>query len=189
MEIYDLDGTLSTANSTFDFIKLFHEENRNTLRLFCADTVRRILNRTKMNPERKRLILIKIYFFGLQKERLDIFFYNSYLEYFKNTLTKLGSEVLLQDNLNSVMLTGCTEIPAKQLGAYFGFKDTICTTFDFKNMKIRGIKQNSFANKKIRLIEEYLKQNNLSPNEVIYYTDDPRSESELIKLFGQVVIV
>jgi len=189
MKVYDLDGTLSTANSTFDFIKLFHQENSNSLRLLCAEGVRRIMNRTKMDAEQKRTIMIRMYFFGLKKNTLEVFFDTTYLEYFKTTLTELGKEVLQQENHQSVMLTGCTSVPAEQLGQYFGFSETLSTTFHYKNNRVNKIEKDSYGNRKIPLIKEYIAQNHLTLTDVIYYTDDPESEDELIKLFGKTIIV
>lgn len=189
MKIYDLDGTLSKANSTFDFIKLYHQENNKLVRLFFAEVVRKVLNRTSMTPERKRRVMIRVYFSGLKKSNLEHFFYESYLNYFKKTLTSLGKYVLQQDNHQSVMLTGCTVLPAELLGSYFGFGKTISTTFSYKGEYIKKIDIDSFGNKKIPLIEQYLVQNSLSFKDVTYYTDDPDSEDQLIKLFNDTRVV
>jgi hypothetical protein len=87
------------------------------------------------------------------------------------------------------MLTGCTSIPAQQLGAYFGFSETISTTFQYRRNRINKIQSDSYGNKKIPLIKEYFQQNHLALTDVTYYTDDPKSEDELIKLFGKTIIV
>jgi len=189
MKVYDLDGTLSTANSTFDFIKLFHKKNNNSIRLLSAEIVRRIMNRTKMSAGLKRAVMIRMYFFGIKKSSLEDFFDTTYLEYFKTTLTELGKEVIQLENHQSVMLTGCTSMPAEQLGQYFGFGKTISTTFHYKNDRIHKIEKDSYGNKKIPFIQEYFKQNHLALTAVTYYTDDPESEDELIKLFGNTIIV
>jgi len=189
MKVYDLDGTLSGVNNTFDFIKKYHDFNRAKKRLWFCEFTRRVMNRLPLADNFKRVTLIKLYFFGIKTKKLDNFFYKEYKQYFLNTLTSLGHEVLKQDNSKNIILTGCTEIPAKQISQLFNFSDCVCTEFSFYQNRVFGIKKDTYGDKKIKHIKSLLVEKGVDTSEVEYYTDDVKSEAKLVKIFKKTYVV
>ena len=189
MVFYDLDGTLSTLNSTFDFIEKYHQGKNNRLRLFFCKNVSRILNRTFMSGEMKRKILIMVYFAGVRVLNLEAFFDEVYRYDFEQSLTLLGQEVLKSQDDSKVLLTGCTSVPAKQIAELFGFKEVISTTLMLKWGRILGISEDTYANKKMKFVKNCMEKYSLKKEDVIYYTDDQDGEKELATLFGEIYYV
>lgn len=60
-------------------------------------------------------------------------------ECFHETLSGLGEFLLKGNNADAMLLTGCTEIPAKAIADIFGFGEVICTEFASHGGRITGI--------------------------------------------------
>lgn len=180
---YDLDGTISTLNSTFDFINGYLRYKKKFLRLYLGKVIAVFLIRTgNYHPYNSRRLLIDIYFKGLHIDDLEKYFIKIYKPFFLESLTPLGVKLLQNKETADVMLTGCTEIPAKLIGDIFGFKEVISTEFLFEKGKITGIKNDTYG----CLKEEFITKSDLR---MIYYTDDLKSEESLIKLMDEIIEV
>ncbi|MDT0690858.1 HAD family hydrolase [Salegentibacter sp. F188] len=180
---YDLDGTLSTLNSTFDFIEGYLRHSNKFFRLYLTKIIMVTLMRTgNYDPYRSRNLVIILLFKGLQKSKLEKYFEEHYKKKFLNSLTPLGKELLERPETADVLLTGCTEIPAKQIALLFGFKTLISTEFYYKKEKIDGIKTDTYGSNKSRFLEK-------GGDRTVYYTDDLDSEKSLIPLMDEIVEV
>ncbi|WP_373056951.1 HAD family hydrolase [Zunongwangia sp. H14] len=180
---YDLDGTLSSLNSTFDFVHGFLRYKKKYGRLFLGRAIAIFLIYTKnYHPIKSRRLLIKIYFKGQKKADLENYFNKVYHPIFMESLTSLGQFLIKDKSSADVLLTGCTEVPAQQIAALFGFKKVICTEFLFKKGSISGIKTDTYGNFKVQFIKE-------EKEKMIYYTDDLASEGELIPYMDKIVEV
>jgi hypothetical protein len=183
LHYYDLDGTLSSLNSTFDFIYGYLKNKRKYVRLFLGKSIALFLILTKTyHPVKSRSLLINIYFWNLKTDTLEEYFENVYKPIFLKSLTSLGRSLLNETDKADVMLTGCTEIPAKKIASLFGFKEVISTEFYYNNGKIKGIKTDTYGNFKVKHL---LKRK----ERMIYYTDDLRSEKSLISIMDEIVEV
>lgn len=177
---YDLDGTLSSLNSTFDFIEGYLRYEKKIIKLYFAKIVMVTLMRLgAYDPYRFRKLVILLLFKGLKKESLEAYFEEIYKPIFMNSLTPLGTSLMENKETADVMLTGCTEIPAIKIGGLFGFKKVIATEFFYKRGKVSGIKTDTYGNYKINYIQK-------SNQEKIYYTDDLQSEQSLIKIMHEI---
>ena len=83
----------------------------------------------------------------------------------------------------NILLTGCTEIPAEEIGKLFYNMKVICTEFNYDNNKISGIKKDTFGNLKLKYIHKK------SSDHFTYFTDDPKTESELMKIMDKNIVV
>lgn len=188
INIYDLDGTLNKLNSTFDFIKMYHKEKGNFLRIFFLRLFSFFLRFLPTYFYRR--VLIFITFFGIKEESLNIFYERTYKDFFYKNFTELGLKVKEKDNSKNILLTGCTDIPAIKIAKEFGFNMVIFTElFYYKDICLGVMKVDSFADRKKELVESYFKENNFSFKNTIYYTDDTIGEKELCKLFKEVKYV
>jgi hypothetical protein len=122
-------------------------------------------------------------FYGLHKNELLNYYQQEYIKIFEEQLTSLGKKVKEDDNSQQIMLTGCVEIPAYIIGEYFGFGKVICTTFKLDGNLIKGIDIDTFGNHKAKYIEDNKMKN------IIYYTDDEKTELEVKKKVNQFVVV
>ncbi|MDT0675845.1 HAD family hydrolase [Autumnicola musiva] len=183
LHYYDLDGTLSSLNSTFDFIYGYLKYSKKYTRLYLGKLIMLVLIYTRTyHPIKSRRLLIMIFFRYLKKEALEEYFEEIYRPIFFNSLTSLGHLLMKDPARADVMLTGCTEIPAKKIAALFGFKKLISTEFFYKNGKIESIKQDTYGNLKIKYISK-------ESERMIYYTDDLRSEKSLISIMDEILEV
>jgi hypothetical protein len=130
----------------------------------------------------RRRILLILQFWGLKKADLQEFFWEGYKTEFMQTLTELGKTLLENDNTNAMLLTGCTEIPAKAIADIFGFGEVICTEFASRGGRITGIRRDTYGNLKKQYITK-------GTERLIYYTDDPLTENELEEVVDEIVIV
>lgn len=180
---YDLDGTLSSLNSTFDFIKAYLKDRNKLFRLLLVRVVMSFLVRVKLyHPYKSRHFVINLFFKGLKKKDLEKYYHETYKAIFLNSLTPLGEKVIKKDNSNDILITGCTQIPAELIGKLFGFKEVISTEFNYKNGRIQNIKTDTYGSLKINFVEK-------KPQEMIYYTDDLQSEKSLIGMMDQIIEV
>lgn len=180
---YDLDGTLSKLNNTFDFIfRYLHRKNIFTY--YIRRLATGIINRLIFLPyvERRKLIIILL-FYGIKKQDLEDFYEKEYKKSFMNSLTKLGHDLYNNKKSSGILLTGCTEIPAKAIAKVFGINNVISTEFKCKNGRIIGIKNDTFGNLKLN----YVKKNN--GDKLTYYSDSLRTENELIKIMDNFILV
>ncbi|MDT0686049.1 HAD family hydrolase [Autumnicola psychrophila] len=180
---YDLDGTLSTMNSTFDFITMYLKKRKKFFRLYITKTIMVNLMLTKnYHPYKSRYLMISMLFRGLKRTDLEAFFEEHYKDIFLQSLTPLGKKIIFINNENNILITGCTEIPALLIGEIFGFKQIISTTFNYNGDRIKGIKQDTYGNLKINFVNE-------STSRKVYYTDDLKSEQDLIKFMDEIIEV
>jgi len=190
LEFYDLDGTLSKLNNTFDFLKEYFKE-KYKVRYFLLYVLDRLLPFIPIDEKFKRRFLINILIYGLNSKDMEVFYEKKYKKLFMDSLTPLGKELLNRDKKENIyLLTGCIEIPAKNIANTLGFpKDNIiCTTLKIKNNKIKGILNDTFGNYKIIYLQRILKRFNEKVY-LIYYTDDIKNENKLIELFDVVYLI
>jgi len=180
---YDLDGTLSTMNSTFDFITGYLKNRRKLIRLGIVKSfLVSLLYLNKYHPYKSRFMIIEFFFKGLIRTDLEDYFQKEYKPKFLESLTPLGKEIMAKNNEHNVLLTGCTEIPALLIGDLFNFKKIISTSFNYKNDKITGIKNDTYGNLKIDYIQ-------VSHKRKVYYTDDLHSERALVDVMDEIIEV
>ena len=180
---YDLDGTLSSLNSTFDFIKAYLKDRKKLFRLFLVKVIMSFLVRARLyHPYKSRYFVINLLFKGLKKEDLEQYYHETYKEMFLSSLTSLGEKVIKRDNSNDILITGCTQIPAELIGKLFGFKEVISTEFNYKNGRIQNIKHDTYGSLKINFVQK-------KSQKMIYYTDDLQSEKSLINIMDRIIEV
>ncbi|MDT0646272.1 HAD family hydrolase [Zunongwangia sp. F260] len=180
---YDLDGTLSSLNSTFDFIEAYLKYKKKPHRIFLAKAVNKVLRVTGYyDPYKHRSVRINILFRGLKKSHLEDYYEKIYKKRFLNSLTPLGKELLHKALATDVLITGCTEIPAKKIGELFNFKSVISTEFNYAKGKVVGIKTDTFGNLKRKYVSR-------CGEKMIYYTDDLPSEKHLVDIMDEIVEV
>lgn len=189
MYIYDLDGTLNSLNSTFDFIKGYHKSRGFKFRISLAEFLRRVMNRLPLETEKKRKVLINLLFFGIPVDSLEKFYRDIYKEEFISALTELGKAVKGQDNSGNIMLTGCTSIPALAIADLFGFDMVVCTELSVYKGRVTGISLDTYGNKKVMPIKKLLTEKGINATDVTYYTDDIKSEDKLTSVFGTIKII
>lgn len=190
--VYDLDGTLSVLNNTFDFILSYHVHKNNKLRIFFVKNIIRVVRRMPFVQEHvKRRFYIFIYFFGLKTANLENFFELEYKYVFLNHLTDLGNKLYKDkdENFDKILLTGCTAVPARQITNLFQLPHLICTEFVTYKGMIFFCKTDTFGNKKIKPLVNLSHDLNIPLRQMRYYTDDQYTEDELIKKFGKVELI
>lgn len=190
----DLDGTItqSRINNTFDFIWYFYRFNRYKTKMKII--LKRMFDIVSLifpfMEEKIRRFQILTLFRGLDVDHLKKFAEEYWIKEVYRNLNK-GVLDLINYYRNKgyrlIMLTACTEIPARIIGKNLNFHDVISTTFIVRNNKIEGIKEDTFANLKVKiLLSKY-------PVDVIrnscYITDTPHTESNLLKVFKLIYIV
>jgi len=146
------------------------------------------MNRLSISAVTKRKILIFVYFFAIKTSTLEHFFDEEYQTFFSKSLTDLGSQVKAENNSEHALLTGCTSIPARQIAEWFGFREAVFTELKIIKGRAFGISLDTYGNNKITPIRNLLNKKDILFKDVTYYTDDVKSENELIKLFGTVLI-
>jgi len=177
---YDLDGTLSRLNNTFDFVFGFYLSQNKHIQYFIGKAILILIYLNIFLPKVKRRVqAINFLFIGLDRRELEEYFESKYKHIFLATLTPLGKKVIKKDNSKDLMLTGCIEIPARQIAKLYGL-EIICTEFKYQYNKIIGIKKDTYGDLKAKFFK---KGNETS----IYYTDDVKSEQELIKKMDKVI--
>lgn len=190
IKVYDLDGTLSRLNNTFDFIEKYHEQTfLGRARIKIARFLRRVFNRLGVSPLLKRRLVINTYFTGLSKKRLDSFYFDFYQEIFLEQLTSLGKKVLEEDNSRNILLTGCTSVPAENISNLFNFSHCISTELSNAADFVGIVSVDTYGDEKIYYIKSLLSHLGIESSEVEYYTDDVDSEAELIKIFAKTHVV
>lgn len=181
---YDLDGTLSNLNNSYDFAYGYYKYNRKYLRFLLVRTLHFLVKRLYViSLSQRRKIILTAMFYRLNKIDLLEYYRKEYCNLFEKELSPLGRKVKNDDNRAQVMLTGCVEVPAYIIGEYFGFGKVICTTFKSKGSVIKGIDTDTFGNLKAQYIENDQTKN------IIYFTDDEKNEGELKKKVTQFVVV
>ena len=183
-QFYDLDGTLSRINNTFDFIFRFYLYKRYRYRYYFGKIANKIISKLTILPYTyRRRLLITILFYGIKKADLIKFYKFKYKKYFMENLTELGYKLLKNKNSNGILLTGCTEIPANSIGKIFNLKMVISTEFVYKNNRIVGIKKDTFGNFKLKYVTK--KKN----DKFEYYTDDIKTECDLKKIMDKIILI
>jgi len=182
--VYDLDGTLSKLNNTFDFIVGFHTRHHNWIRLLLF----KLLCHIPVNIRTKRKWSIYVTFFGLGQTELEEYWWDTYISIFCGHYTCLGHRLLESTQMgNTVLLTGCTSIPARQIAKHLSIEQVVCTEFAYTQKgKIFGLTQDSYGDNKLNLLNALLS----SPRgqHVTYYTDTFHNEQMLIAFCDDVFI-
>jgi hypothetical protein len=182
--LYDLDGTISTLNSTFDFIYPYFLFKKKYVKYYSAKIFKKVVDNIPGIPYRlKRKAIILMLFYRVDVASLEFFFEVEYKEAFLQSLTGLGTQVAKQDNQDNILLTGCTEIPAKCIGHLLNFKNIISTEFRIVNGRIKGISQDTYGNYKSQFLDK-------GPDDYfVYFTDDLKTERKLIPVMDEIVEV
>jgi len=188
----DLDGVITKPklNNTFDFVFCFYKvySCRNRLKKLII----KVLTFIGILPfirQKIRKVQILTLFRGLDSQELGQFARRYWIRYVQDNLNKEIVDLIehYKKGYKLVLLTACTEFPAKALGEYLRFHDVISTTFIIENDKIIGIKEDVFGSLKVKAVFKRY------PLEVIrdscYITDTPRLESNLFKVFKSVYVV
>jgi phosphoserine phosphatase len=182
--IYDLDGTLSKLNNTFDFIYHYFIYSNLYSRAIFGKLAHKIIDAVPFFPyPAKRRLIINLLFKNLIKKDLEFFFTSVYETRFLSNLTSLGQQVYSTNNHQGILLTGCTEIPANQIAELLGFKRVICTELKTTNDKIKVISKDTFGNYKAKFISKQ------KDDYLIYYTDDLETENELIQMMDETILI
>jgi phosphoserine phosphatase len=188
MAFFDLDGTIinSCINNTFDFIKMYFEYNNKYLRLNLEKIYRILIMFLPLNEHFKWKILIYLMFCNLNYKDLINFADDIYInKIFKKFNDEVINKIRLykEKNYKLILLTSCTEIPAKTIASYFNFDECICTLFKKRNGKIIGVEEDTFRDLKISAIKKR-GYDKLEPfQNAVYFTDTPKKEENLIKIF------
>ena len=192
----DLDGTItqSRINNTFDFIWYFYRFNQYKSTTKMKIILKRMFDIVSLifpfMEEKIRGFQILTLFRGLDVDHLKKFAEEHWIKEVYRNLNKNVLDLISsyrKKGYRIVMLTACTEIPARIIGKNLNFHDVISTTFIVRNNKIEGIKEDTFANLKVKiLLSKY-------PVDVIrnscYITDTPHTEFNLLKVFKLIYIV
>jgi len=172
--MYDLDGTLSRLNNTWDFILPYLYEHSRT-RYYLVRVFNALTDRLAIAPYYiRRRWQIRLAFDRLNKRKLEKHFYEVYRQRFLNSLTRLGTQAMTE---GGTILTGCTEIPARQIAGVLGMP-AIYSKFSFRNGRIKGLRTDTYGALKAEYID----------SDTVYYTDTPRLERELRPLLKEMII-
>jgi len=182
--LYDLDGTISTLNSTFDFVFPYFLFRKKYVRYYSAKFLKKVVEIIPGVPYRlKRKAIILMLFYQVDVSSLKSFFEVEYKDAFLQSLTGLGTQVAKQNNEHNILLTGCTEIPAKCIGHLLNFENIISTEFRTVNGRIKGISQDTYGNYKLQFL-------NKGPEDYfVYFTDDLKTERKLIPVMDEIIEV
>ncbi|MBN2566884.1 haloacid dehalogenase-like hydrolase [Candidatus Woesearchaeota archaeon] len=181
---YDLDGTLSHLNSTFDFIFGYLQSRRMWLRYWLGRLAHKLAYSLGFGTNaRGRSLLITLLFRGLVRDDLVCYYQESYRGLFLARLTALGTRLMKTKARGAVLLTGCTEIPAKEIGKLFGFTTVISTEFSYSKGRIAGITKDTYGDFKMRYIT---KEKGVRH---IYYNDDFITEPKTKEMMDATVEV
>ncbi|MDP2649956.1 MAG: HAD family hydrolase [bacterium] len=187
IRVYDLDGTLSSLNNTFDFVRRYHTTRGAHFRLFLLRAFASFFFRFRVSPWLSRRILIMLAFFGVREDALSVFFEHSYIHEFSQTLTPLGREVKASNNEHNVLLTGCVCTSARPISEWFGFGLVICTEPRTIRGRIVGVRKDTYGNRKKDAIRDLFQARGMRTKDAVYYTDDPKTEKDVTPLFGSVI--
>lgn len=187
---FDLDGTISTSklNNTFDFIENYYtykKMRRAIVKKYALTVLSRLL---PVGGTKRRKMLINSFFGGLDANDLDNYCRCCYLPIFRSRLNRPVLERIKEEKEKGkriVMLTACTEIPARILAEELGLDECIPTTFNIVDGRIMGISEDTFNDLKIDALErrDYPKMLLKGSD---YYVDDTEAEVGIITLFGRV---
>lgn len=195
----DLDGTITSPeiNNTFDFIQSFYKRYNIGLHYYIKMVALVILSLIvvvipirilKIKIRRFQIIMM---FKGLDANQLKDFTETYWINIVYNNLNKEVMKIInyyRKRKFKIIMLTACTEIPAKIIAKKLKFNDVISTDFIIDNdNKIVGIKNDTFGNLKINEITKRYSMAEI--REAYYITDNPKDESELLSMFKRVYIV
>lgn len=182
--LYDLDGTISKLNSTFDFVYPYFLFKKKYVRYYIGKFFQKVVENIPGVPYRlTRKAIILVLFYQVDVSSLKSFFEAEYKEAFLQSLTHLGTQVAKQNNEHNILLTGCTEIPAKCIGHLLNFKIVISTEFRTVNGRIKGLTQDTYGNYKLQFLDK-------EPDDYfVYFTDDLKTERELTSIMDEIVEV
>jgi len=191
----DLDGTITRPrlNNTFDFIFAFYKYGGYKYKKIKGFVSKLLGLMSFIMPFARgkiRKYQILVLFRGLDAERVREFVQKHWIS---NVRENLNSEVIdiischRRKGYRLVMLTACTESPARQISESLRFDDVISTTFVVSNGKIVGVNDDTFASSKARVLF-----GRYSPDvikESHYIMDSPSIESQLLRVFKLTYIV
>ncbi|HPR42072.1 MAG TPA: HAD family hydrolase [Candidatus Methanofastidiosa archaeon] len=186
---FDLDGTVGgpKLNNTFDFIEnyLVYKKRRASLvRKYILTAISRML---PMGGRRRRAFLIASFFKGLSYDELRQYSECCYMPLFMTHANEKVLEIVQRekgDGKRIVLLTACTEIPARTISESLGFDECIPTTFRTADGRIEGVGDDTFNDLKISALERAGLAHVMQQSD--YYVDDIEAESGLVGRFGRV---
>ena len=200
MLFVDLDGTITSPkiNNTFDFIQSFYKYYNfidlhyyiKMITLGILSLIAVVIPIRILKIKIRRLQIITM-FKGIDLNQLKGFAETYWINIVRNNLNKKVMEIIdyyRKRKFKIVMLTACTEIPAKLIAKKLKFNDVISTDFIIDNdNKVVGIKNDTFGNLKINEITK--KYSMAEIREAYYITDNPKDELELLSIFKKVYII
>jgi len=166
----DLDDTfVKGVNNTWDFIYHFLKERRTIAEYMWRKLLARLVDMFPVSYAKKRVLKILILFGLLKYKVLEKYARTIWIKRLKNNI---NTEILRNfHGISLILLTACTEIPAKVISQEFGFSDCICTEFKVtRSGRIVGIKRDAFRRRKILLLKEKFSSDVIRKS--IYLTDD-----------------
>ena len=187
---FDLDGTLTRAalNNTFTFVDAFfathHMHRRRTLSWLCKGYCR-IRHR---DERRRRAACITWLFSGLSRQKLEDFASGPYLALVKAHENEAVAAALSRHRdagNKTVLLTACTEIPARAIASFYGIDECIATTFRYDGDRVRGIGRDTYGEgKRVALEDTGYTATDLM--RATYYVDPEPREERVISSMGTV---
>jgi len=181
--VFDLDGTLSTLNSTFDFLRLYYFSNKKFFRSllviitglrFIGPLIIRIFGTYKQfnDTNYARIYLLTK---GLKEKELDRYV-PMYWQEFKKSKTNLCIliDALLKKGKKIIIATSCPSLPAKYIAKEFNIKDIVCSEYELVQGELTGRLSVKTAQKKSKLLKRYIGKNKL-----VYFSDE--IEDDMLK--------
>lgn len=100
---------------------------------------------------------------------------------FLASVTPLAKQ--LDPKQNRMILTGCTEFPARWIAQDLKFPTITCTRFATKNQRITHIEQDTYGQQKAKHFKR--------PDDgmVIYYTDDLHTELDMKLVVDRIKVI
>ncbi|MCC7568405.1 MAG: haloacid dehalogenase-like hydrolase [Candidatus Methanofastidiosa archaeon] len=187
---FDLDGTLTraTLNNTFTFIDAFfvthHMYRRRALSWLCKGYCR-IRHRDERS---RRAACISWLFSGLSRQKLEDFASGTYLALVKAHENEAVAAALSRHRgagSKTVLLTACTEIPARAIASSYGIDECIATTFRYDDDRVRGIGCDTYGEGK-RVALEDAGYTAADLMHATYYVDPEPREDGVISSMGTV---
>ncbi len=193
MVFFDLDGTLvdSKLNNTFIFIAGYYASRDMQGRLLLQWAWKACARLGFRDEGERRRWLIGKLFSGISYDDLAHY---AKTEYQQNVDARRNEEIYAilgahQDAGDmTVMVTACTEIPARCIAASWGVDTCVCTTFSTNDGIITGVGTDTYGVGKLSALAA-AGYDNQALSSGIYYVDEPERERDVIAAMGSARIV
>ncbi|MBW6442507.1 hypothetical protein K0A97_01845 [Patescibacteria group bacterium] len=185
--LFDLCGTLSPLNNTWDFIRFVYFKKNKRMLFFWRKLISKIISIIfKKNPYKSRRLRIKLFYGGFHREELEKMSEEYFNLVFYPSLFKNLKKFL--KNKKKVLFTASPDYPAKKIGELLGFskKDIYSSVLEFKKSKIctGNLIWDNYLENKARLFEK----SNLNKN-FIFFTNNLKEDFSLLKYSKKVYLV